>query len=409
MSHIRNGSTPLNRASLLTLHCIAAIILFAGLSKLWHLPDFLGSLSTWSTLPSWLTPAIAVGIPVAEGLLGVLWFAGCRGLRVLSLIGVLLVLFTVAYSVQWIVSGPPECRCLGRILAFERSEEGAVATLARNGLLLFAYSVAVAARAMSSRDGRASVWSRPKRWVPCTLRSQGRGFTIVEVVIVIAIVTILIALAAPGLSELRQRVDDVTHSANLRSHGVIFSMYVSDWQDLYPNYVDAEATVTVLRAPGVVVPLNQYFGGYDFWHVALADGYLDGAWQSDALLPRSLGQELRTPYWYSASFVASPAFWNASTRTGPGQWRAVRSGEVAFPDRKGLLFVFSEMYNTGSHPDSARPTVGVAMADGSARRMDRGDFRRSYPGGEGTWPGSVFGRGLFVMHTIDGVRGRDVD
>ncbi len=38
----------------------------------------------------------------------------------------------------------------------------------------------------------------------------------------------------------------------------------------------------------------------------------------------------------------------------------------------------------------------------------RGELRNGYPRGDGDLPGAAHNWGGFVMHTLDGVRGRDV-
>ncbi len=238
---------------------------------------------------------------------------------------------------------------------------------------------------------------------------QTGGFTLIETIITIAIIGILIALMAPALGGVRTKANDLTHIANLRSHGAIMAMYTNDWNDTFPYFIDPKATVTIIRAPGIVLQLDEHFKAFFFWHIALAEQYYGGAWDSNALLPRDYNAELVTPYWYSATFVSSPAFWNERTRTGPEQWRPVRASQVTFPNAKGVIYNLREKMNSEFFPDTQRPTVSVAFADGTARRIKQGAFTRAYPRGEGTWPGSVFHSGLQIMHTIDGVRGRDVD
>jgi prepilin-type N-terminal cleavage/methylation domain-containing protein len=65
--------------------------------------------------------------------------------------------------------------------------------------------------------------------------SYPRGFTLLELVIVIAIVGILAVLAFPIISNFRQRAQRVQCTANLKNLGVAANLYLQQNNDVWPQ------------------------------------------------------------------------------------------------------------------------------------------------------------------------------
>ncbi len=66
-------------------------------------------------------------------------------------------------------------------------------------------------------------------------RSKARGFTLVEVVIVLVVMAILSALLFPVISRSRQRAAQNTCASTLRQFGLAFMMYAQDFDGRLPN------------------------------------------------------------------------------------------------------------------------------------------------------------------------------
>ena len=71
-----------------------------------------------------------------------------------------------------------------------------------------------------------------------------RGFTLLELVIVIGVVAILAVLAVPIISNLRKRAQRVQCTANLKNLGVGANLYLQQNNDIWPQIRPAGAGVS---------------------------------------------------------------------------------------------------------------------------------------------------------------------
>ena len=84
-----------------------------------------------------------------------------------------------------------------------------------------------------------------------------RGFTLVELLVVIFIIAVLIALLLPALGAAHQAAWDVICLTNLRSQGQMLVEYAADYQDDLPSgYNQYGGAVNALLADQFNVPLN---------------------------------------------------------------------------------------------------------------------------------------------------------
>lgn len=384
--------------------CVMLFMLVSGLLKLADLAAFAESVRTWDLLPRFLLGPVVWIVPASELVIAGAWFLGLRRQIAAILCALMIAVYSIVFLVHLVFSQPPDCGCLGKLIQFESHKTATTVFLVRNGLLLSALLA-----------GMSLIWWKSVPKVLHTRQSArpdcvaGRaGFTIIELLMVIALIGILVSLLLPALGSARERAYRIDGVADLRSNMQVLSAYSVDYDDMWPFLTDPEATYTVFRHPRRGPGHLLFFQVTQFWHWPLLGSYLpeDG---TDMFV--AAGDQLQedgggvfSSYTYSPTMYSRPDFWNARTRTGPNQWHPARVFETLYPSAKGA------MYNT-------RPWVGLmqqrkvqlGMCDGSAVGAPWDSITKGYPKGEGNWWGSFNGFGIRVMHTIDGVRGRDIE
>jgi prepilin-type N-terminal cleavage/methylation domain-containing protein/prepilin-type processing-associated H-X9-DG protein len=102
-----------------------------------------------------------------------------------------------------------------------------------------------------------------------------KAFTLIELLVVITIIAILASLLLPSLARAKNKSQQVSCLSNLHQIGLSFAMYLSDWQDRFPDRRDLKNSLGYM--PWTTWPTSDPRGG---WLPNVIGSYMPGdrAW-----------------------------------------------------------------------------------------------------------------------------------
>lgn len=381
------------------------ILLTAGVAKSLDLSDFNTQVGTWTVFPLWTHKLAVVLVPVIEIVLPGIWFLGFIRHQIACFALVFLITITTAYLLQSTLGNPPKCNCLGRLASYWKQMESIRWHIAFNLTLLLALGIGLALMPRNTRH------PRHRRLV----LHQSRAFTFVEMLAAMLILAVLLAITIPTVFSVRRQASDALVSALLKQHTIIFSHYTMDYRDAWPIAVadgkwSSRGTTSLSFGPFGMQEVS-YFSLHAMWPALLAPVYYENNYLHPSFAVPGWPVSPITPFHYSSVFLADPKFWNYEHREGPSQWRGTYSHEVLFPSAKSLLIDWVYLSRSENLVGDGQPVmrrVAISLVDGSSRIVRELDVLPGYRSGEGNWPGSTNSFARPAMHTLDGVRGRDL-
>ena len=259
------------------------------------------------------------------------------------------------------------------------------------------------------------------RWRPaCGLR-VAHGFTIVDLMVTIGVMSVLLGITLPAMLGARNRSRELVCVANLHGLAQTVSAYAQEHKGRYlfekggdgtqfPSTLDRRGSVTIPHAWSLEIqwtfllfdtaPWDEYFAT---WLCPGAPRLEGTPWGSGGIIGLD-GQPIgnaQSSYNYSHSFVASPSVWSGDSDADEALIRPILVSEVAYPANK-VMFWDSEM----AHLSVRRRTAAaldrrpMLFADGHAAVM-----RMSEASEPVVNPFTDVARRL--VDTRDGVDGRD--
>lgn len=198
-----------------------------------------------------------------------------------------------------------------------------------------------------------------------------RGFSILEVLVVIGVIVVLLALALPPLARSLMTGRQVSSASNVRTLQAILVMYTADNRDEYPVMLEGE----MYRISPVEEINYGWWSMFDTWP-AVVYSYLPIDQNRDVYVSPGAARQREsegwyawpTSYHYSTSFVGAPALWSESATADASFKDAQRVGGVLQPSQKALLWDSEFGSRTGELPrigPDLAASIPMAMADGS--------------------------------------------
>lgn len=190
--------------------------------------------------------------------------------------------------------------------------------------------------------------------------SRNRAFTLIELLIVIAIIAILAAILFPVFAQARGKARQSACSSNERQLGMAVQLYVQDYDEQYPNGLGVVGGQRVWAGEGWAGQCSPYVKSADIYRCPSDTPGQRGKW------------DWPVSYAYNINFVAVPDEGDYEEEPPPA---GVSLGAVRAPARSVLVFEVSDVLaniyepREGSDPGGRHGRNFSASSNGLDNRL----------------------------------------
>jgi prepilin-type N-terminal cleavage/methylation domain-containing protein/prepilin-type processing-associated H-X9-DG protein len=216
------------------------------------------------------------------------------------------------------------------------------------------------------------------------------AFTLIELLVVIAIVALLAAILFPAFARTREKGRQAACMSNLRQIGLALSLYVTDYDELFPDRRDLKTSLPGGYRPWASWPtsdprtawaaliLDPYVKSGDIWSCPSVAGVFAGAVQVEESTAPSAPVTI-SRYWmwrfdtptFPKPGPTGPTFWGQTEETAVSLLAAAGNPTINPPNPQGpaeVEMVVDPYFPTGV-PNPPTQYAGKAVHMGGRNRL----------------------------------------
>ncbi|MBC8142754.1 MAG: DUF1559 domain-containing protein [Armatimonadetes bacterium] len=230
---------------------------------------------------------------------------------------------------------------------------------------------------------RSVVLSAGKSATRPVLQRTGRdAFTLIELLVVIAIIAVLAAILFPVFASAREKARQTVCASNLRQIGTAFALYVSDYDERFPDRRDLKQSLPGSYRPWTpawppsdprggwaIVALEPYTKNADILGCPSVAGAFDGVAQVEQTAGGGVARYWLWRFDQFADPVPLDNAWGKSDEELLAGLQAANNPQIGFPQSVADIELAVDPYFPRTIPTVAAAIKGKAVHFGGRNRL----------------------------------------